>query len=80
MSQVDLANTPAASAPPGMASNLENPQTKPTQAGIVLAILGMCVATLFLIVRVYTKAVLARLFGLDDVLLILSWVCLDTTR
>ncbi|USW58983.1 hypothetical protein Slin15195_G123020 [Septoria linicola] len=74
MSKPDLAHTPATSAPPGMVSNLENPTTKNTSPGMVLSIFGMCLATLFLMVRVYTKAFLARLFGIDDVALIISWV------
>ncbi|PPJ50472.1 hypothetical protein CBER1_06767 [Cercospora berteroae] len=41
--------------------------------GVVLAIFGMSIATTFLAVRIYTKAFLAHLFGIDDVFLLLSW-------
>lgn len=70
----DLAHTPAASAPPGYTSNLVDPVTKNNTPGIVLAIVGMIISTAFLAMRIYTKAVLARIFGVDDILLILSWV------
>ena len=74
MSKIDPAHIPAASAPPGFTSNLENPITRDTSAGVALAIVGMVFASFFLGIRVYTKAFLARLFGLDDVLLIFAWV------
>ncbi|EME80791.1 uncharacterized protein MYCFIDRAFT_110181, partial [Pseudocercospora fijiensis CIRAD86] len=65
---------PAASAPPGLTNNLIDPLTKDTTAGIVLAIAGMAISTTFLLIRIYTKAFLARIFGIDDVLLIVSWM------
>ncbi|KAM3424331.1 hypothetical protein BST61_g11132 [Cercospora zeina] len=73
MSSVDQAHTPAASPPPGMVSNLVDPITQNQQPSVVLAICGMIVATAFLAIRIYTKAFLARMFGLDDMFLIGSW-------
>ncbi|KXT09774.1 hypothetical protein AC579_6149 [Pseudocercospora musae] len=70
----DPAHIPAASAPPGFTSNLDDPVTKDTTAGIVLAIAGMAISTTFLLIRIYTKAILARIFGIDDVLLIIAWM------
>ncbi|CAK3920277.1 hypothetical protein AC579_6149 [Lecanosticta acicola] len=69
----DLNHTPAASAPPGFTSNLIDPVRKEVLPGITLAIVGMVISTAFLAMRVYTKAFLARIFGLDDILLIISW-------
>lgn len=74
MSSVDLAHTPAATPPPGLVSNLENPMMRDQSPGVVLAIFGMSIATTFLAMRIYTKAFLAHLFGIDDVFLLLSWV------
>lgn len=57
---------PAATPPPGYTQNFDNPETKHTTAGIVISIVGMVITTLFLALRVYTKAFLAHIFGVDD--------------
>ncbi|PIA98794.1 hypothetical protein CB0940_02363 [Cercospora beticola] len=73
MSTLNLAHTPAAEAPPGMVSNLQNPHIRNHAPTFVLAIFGMCIATMLLTMRIYTKAVLARIFGIDDVFLLFAW-------
>lgn len=74
MSTTDLAQTPAASPPPGVTSDLLHPYTKHTRSGVVAAIIGMFIAAIFLMIRIYTKVFLARRFGFDDVALLLSKV------
>ncbi|KAK4498652.1 hypothetical protein PRZ48_009162 [Zasmidium cellare] len=66
---------PAAKPPPGFTSNLGGDKmTKDTDSSIAIAIVGMLISTGFLVIRIYTKAVLAKLFGVDDVLLIIAWM------
>lgn len=70
----DPASIPAASAPLGFISDLRHPIAKDTDSSIAIAIVGMIFSTGLLAVRIYTKACLARLFGVDDVLLIIAWI------
>ncbi|PIA98112.1 hypothetical protein CB0940_05648 [Cercospora beticola] len=72
MSTTHLAQTPAASSPPGVTSDLLHPPTKNILPGVVAAIIGMFIAAIFLTIRIYTKVFLARRFGFDDVALLLS--------
>ncbi|KAF2164259.1 hypothetical protein M409DRAFT_25602 [Zasmidium cellare ATCC 36951] len=75
MPPTDPNRTPAAPAPPGFTSNLsKGKMTKDTDSSIAIAIVGMLISTTFFIIRIYTKAVLAKLFGVDDVLLIIAWI------
>ncbi|KAF2168178.1 hypothetical protein M409DRAFT_21622 [Zasmidium cellare ATCC 36951] len=75
MSSTRLADLPAATAPPGYTQDLINPpETKHINAGITISIVGMVVSTLFIILRVYTKAHLARNFGVDDVAMLFAWM------
>lgn len=57
---------PAAAPPAGYTTNLNDPETNYNVAGIAVAVLGIVLMTVFLAVRVYTKAFLSRRFGLDD--------------
>lgn len=67
MSSTDMAHLPAASAPPGYTQDLvDPPETKHIAAGITISIVGMVASTLFISLRTYTKAFLARMFGVDD--------------
>jgi hypothetical protein len=57
---------PLFSAPTGYHTDLSNPQRSGVAANLWVGAMGMCIAGLFLGVRVYTKTVLARRFTLDD--------------
>lgn len=65
--------TPAAPAPHGYEHNLKDPQTQGIVAGCWVGIVGTVVASLSLALRIYTKAVLAKIFGWDDVALVVAW-------
>lgn len=67
MSSTNMADLPAATPPPGFTQDLENPpELKHINAGITISIVGMVVSTLFILLRVYTKAYLSHIFGIDD--------------
>ena len=68
-----LDSTPAAPAPPGYHVDLQDPQMKGLFAGVCVGILGIILSTAFTGLRVYTKAFLARNFGIDDICIVLSW-------
>ncbi|KAK4504900.1 hypothetical protein PRZ48_002863 [Zasmidium cellare] len=72
MTSTNLADLPAATAPPRYTQDLINPpETKHISAGITISIVGMVISTLFILLRVYTKTRLARTFGIDDMCSIL---------
>lgn len=73
---VDLTRVPAAPAPDGYTANFDDPETKHREAGMIISIVGMVLSTAFILLRVYTKTYLARLWGIDDVAMILAWVWL----
>ena len=74
MSSTDLSKVPAATAPEGYTVNFDDPQTTQRNVGMIISIVGMALSTLFILLRVYTKAYLARLWGIDDVAMVLAWV------
>lgn len=51
--------------PPGVVANFDGPNTRGT-AYIIIAVIGICLATIFTLVRVYTKGILTRSLGWDD--------------
>ena len=51
--------------PEGIEANFDAPNTNGT-VYIVIAVIGMLLATLFTLVRIYTKAILTRSLGWDD--------------
>lgn len=51
--------------PPGIEADLNAPNTNGT-AYIIVAVIGIFLATVFAVVRVYTKAILTRSLGWDD--------------
>lgn len=51
--------------PEGIEVNYDAPNTNGT-AYIVIAVIGIFLATLFTVVRIYTKAILTRSLGWDD--------------
>lgn len=74
MSSTDLSKVPAATAPAGYTVNFDHPRTTYRDVGMIISIVGMALSTLFILLRVYTKAYLARLLGIDDVAMIFAWV------
>ena len=67
-------STPAASAPAGYHVNMHEPETKGLEPGLWVGIVGVVMSTGFLVIRVYTKAVLAKKFELADLCIVLSWI------
>lgn len=51
--------------PPGIEADLNAPNTNGT-AYIIVAVIGIFFATVFVVVRLYTKAILTRSLGWDD--------------
>ena len=67
-------STAAAPAPPGYHVDMQNPQVKGLELGLWVGFVGIGVSTAFLTLRVYTKVLLAKTFGFDDVCMLLAWV------
>lgn len=59
-------NLPLFPAPDGYVVDLANPQRMGQATNFYVALIGMILAALFLGIRIYTKAVLARSFSADD--------------
>ena len=55
----------AVPAPPGVTQNFEDPAYATRSLDVFVAI-GLCIAGLFIVMRVYTKAYLLRNFGAED--------------
>ncbi|KAI5367842.1 hypothetical protein Slin15195_G029750 [Septoria linicola] len=70
----DLTKVPAASAPDGYKANFDDPETRHREAGMIISVVGMVLSTAFILLRVYTKTYLARLWGIDDVAMIVAWM------
>lgn len=68
-----MESTLAAPAPQGYHVDLHHPQTNGLVAGVGVGIAGIVVSTTFIALRVYTKAVLAKLFRIDDACIVLAW-------
>lgn len=66
-------SAPAAPAPAGYHVNMQNPQVKDVEIGLWISIVGVVVATFFLVLRVYTRPLLTRMFGVEDICILLSW-------
>jgi hypothetical protein len=59
-------NQPIFPAPPGYVVDLENPQRKGEAANFWIGTVGMIVSAIFMVIRVYTKTLLAKSFTADD--------------
>jgi len=59
-------NQPIFPAPPGYFVDLDNPQRTGEAANFWVGTLGMIVAAIFMVIRVYTKTRLAKNFTPDD--------------
>ncbi|KAI7199854.1 hypothetical protein KC316_g8596 [Hortaea werneckii] len=66
-------SAPAAQPPPSYASGSDGPEIKGVTAGHWLDSVGLVLTTLFLGLRIYTKTAISRIFGVDDVCMILAW-------
>ena len=51
-----------------------NPQTR-GPALFVLNTTFQCLSTIFVLARVYTRARIVRWFGMDDIFIVVAWVC-----
>lgn len=56
------------------APNYVNPETRGPSAIITVSVL-LGLVTLLLVARIYTRVYISRGFGLDDVLILLAYVC-----
>ncbi|KAF2676574.1 hypothetical protein K458DRAFT_437229 [Lentithecium fluviatile CBS 122367] len=70
-----LANLPAAPPPPGVLSNFDHPDTNADQGHIGM---GICIAliTIFMLLRIYVKSAITKMWGWDDVACILGYICI----
>ncbi|EOA90941.1 uncharacterized protein SETTUDRAFT_102236 [Exserohilum turcica Et28A] len=66
--------------PEGYVVNFENPQRRLTTASYTLFIVENILALLFLAQRLYTKIHLMKQFQIDDVLIIIAWMCSVATQ
>ena len=64
----------AAPAPAGYDVDLQNPQTRDLLAGLVVGFIGIAISTAFVVLRVYTKAIIVKIFVVEDVCLFVSWI------
>ncbi|KAJ0286761.1 hypothetical protein CBS470a_005712 [Colletotrichum nupharicola] len=64
-------------APEGYIVDFENPQRQDVVETYVVVGIGMFLALLFLLQRLYVKVVIRKKFGLDDVLLLFGWSTQD---
>lgn len=64
---------PAADPPPGYTRNMADPDIQDYHAGLWIGAVGIVLSTLFLVLRIYTKLFLTKVFGVDDWSLILAW-------
>ncbi|CAO2651137.1 Nn.00g094340.m01.CDS01 [Neocucurbitaria sp. VM-36] len=71
-SMMDPTKTPVFPAPPGMVSNLDNPHTYRKES-VATHVILLSVATLALIVRLYTRGWIKGRLRLDDYITILAW-------
>ncbi|KAJ0422220.1 hypothetical protein BJY00DRAFT_311282 [Aspergillus carlsbadensis] len=60
--------------PPGVTPNPNNPHARFRTTNLAIATVGMSLCTVFLVMRIYTKAHLLHRFWLDDVFIIMAWV------
>ena len=60
--------------PPGVKANFVNPEVR-TGGLIPLVCVFVPLSTIFLAIRLYTKARIIRLLGWEDVAITLGWVC-----
>ncbi|CEL06054.1 hypothetical protein ASPCAL07165 [Aspergillus calidoustus] len=58
--------------PPGLAPNRNHARFRTTN--LIIATVGMSLCTIFLAMRIYTKAHLLHRFWLDDVFIIIAWI------
>lgn len=64
--------TPALKPPPGVLSNPDHPASLAQHADIAMAV-ALPLATIFFLLRMYVRAILKRVFILEDALVILGW-------
>jgi len=61
----DLSKLPAAPPPPGVVPDFNSPDNYKTE-NIILHSIVLTVVTIAVMIRIYTRAVLKKTFGLDD--------------
>ncbi|CAN9245055.1 unnamed protein product [Alternaria alternata] len=66
-------NQPIFSAPPGYVVDVDDPQRTGEAANFWVGTLGMIVAAIFMVIRVFTKTRLAKGFTPDDIALLVAW-------
>lgn len=69
-----MAITPAAPAPPRYNVDFQHPQESDLLAGLIIGFVGITICTVFVLLRVYAKAVLAKSFAIEDVCVVVAWL------
>lgn len=59
--------------------NYENPETRGPEVVIVNSVF-LAFATLFIVLRLYTRLFVRKWFGIDDVFILIAYVCSSTDR
>ncbi|KAL3496538.1 hypothetical protein BJX62DRAFT_232207 [Aspergillus germanicus] len=60
--------------PPGVTPDPNNPHRRFRTTNLIIGAVGMSLCTIFLAMRIYTKAHLLHRFWLDDVFIIIAWI------
>lgn len=68
-----MAITPAAPAPPHYHVDFEHPQVSDLLAGLAVGLVGISLCTIFVLLRVYAKAALAKSFSIEDICVVAAW-------
>ncbi|CZT23557.1 uncharacterized protein RCC_09271 [Ramularia collo-cygni] len=75
-----MSSTPAAPPPAGVTANFTNPETTHRVFGLVITGVGLSLMTAIMILRMYTKTVMVRLFGIEDVVAGIAWFTSAATQ
>lgn len=69
-----MAVTPAAPAPARYHVDFQHPQVNDLLAGLAVGFVGISICTIFVLLRVYAKAALAKAFSVEDLCVIVAWI------
>lgn len=61
-----MSSTPAAQPPAGWVVQFDDPKTSHRNTGIIMTSVGLVCMSAIMLLRLYTKTILFRLFAIDD--------------
>lgn len=61
-----MSSTPAARPPAGWVVQFDNPETSHRNTGLIMTSIGLVCMSAIMLLRLYTKSILFRLFAIDD--------------